>query len=471
MNNSIMSHSMCVLKGKNIYIQKENKHISQSVSLLIKDGKISEINDVHHAYGPTVPVFDFQDWAVMPGLVDTHAHINEPGRTEWEGFLTATLAAAAGGITTVVDMPLNSIPATVSQSAMDEKLQAASGKCMIDYGLWGGVIPGNEQELEGMIENGIMGFKCFLCPSGVAEFPHVLKADLERAMPILAQHKIPLLVHAEIEQEHIAESVVYPETDYRSYLASRPPSWELEAISLVIELAEKHQCPTHVVHLSTAKALPMIRAAKARGVPVTVETCPHYLIFDAETVPTGHTEFKCAPPIRDEANRQALWGGVKDGTIDFIVSDHSPCTPALKCLESGSFTKAWGGIAGLQFSLPTVWTEMVKQGLDLSDLIRLMCTRTSQFVGLNDRKGSIALGMDADFVIWDPQEMDVIQANRILHRHKTSPYVGRQVQGKIKQVFLRGHSIYSSSEYIEAELLESEALTSRRNGQWMRRKK
>ncbi|HND84852.1 MAG TPA: allantoinase AllB, partial [Pseudobdellovibrionaceae bacterium] len=464
-----MSSTMSILKGKRIYIQNGNKHISQARSLLIKDGKISEINDYHYSYAPSLPVYDFQDWVVMPGLVDTHAHINEPGRTEWEGFLTATLAAAAGGITTVVDMPLNSIPATVSQSAMDEKLKSASNKCMIDYGLWGGVIPGNDNELEGMIASGIMGFKCFLCPSGVDEFPHVQKTDLERAMPILARHKIPLLVHAEIEQQHIAESVVYPETDYRSYLASRPPSWELEAISLVIELAEKYQCPTHVVHLSTAKALPMIRAAKERGVPVTVETCPHYLIFDAETVPAGHTEFKCAPPIRDEANRQALWGGVKDGTIDFIVSDHSPCTPALKCLESGNFAKAWGGIAGLQFSLPAVWTEMIKQGLDLSDLIRLMSDRTSQFVGLNDRKGSIAVGKDADFVVWDPQENDAIQANRILHRHKTSPYIGRQIQGRIKQVFLRGNSIFSSGEYIESEFLESEALTSRRNGQWMRR--
>lgn len=441
------SHAQSIIvRGDRLCLWDGQKNQIQPASMLIKNGVIAEIGLKNKTYSQfeKIPELDAQNLLVTPGVVDTHAHINEPGRTDWEGFATATLAAAAGGITTVIDMPLNSIPATTSLAAMKEKLAAAGTQCRIDFGLWGGVIPGNSAELEPMIKAGIMGFKCFLCPSGVDEFPHVSRADLNLAMPILAKHKRPLLVHAEIEGA--CTSFHKNPQDYETYLESRPPEWELEAIAMMIELAELHHCHVHIVHLSTAEALPMIKSAKERGVCLTVETCPHYLVFESENVQPNHTEFKCAPPIRNAANRQALWKGVVDGVIDFIVSDHSPCVPALKRFETGDFVKAWGGIAGLQLSFLSVWTEMQKHGLGISDLVRLMCMNTANFSGLSARKGVLAVGKDADFVLWDPELKHTVTADTILHRHKVTPYVGMSLLGQIHQVFLRGNEIFKLSK-------------------------
>jgi allantoinase len=406
-------------------------------TLLVRDGRIAEIDPLS---GRDEPAEDLGELAVLPGIVDTHAHINEPGRTEWEGFETATRAAAAGGITTVIDMPLNSIPATTSLAALKTKAASAEGHCSIDYGFWGGVIPGNSRELRPMIEAGVFGFKAFLCPSGVEEFPHVDEKELRRAMPILAQAQVPLLVHAEIE------SAVSPDGDpskYQTYLDSRPQAWEIEAIRLMIRLARETGCRTHIVHLSASDALGELIAARAQGVPITAETCPHYLAFDAEAIEKGHTEFKCAPPIREKANREKLWKAVREGAIEFIVSDHSPCTPALK--PKGDFSKAWGGIAGLQFSLPAVWSEMSARGFKLSDLSRLMSRNTAHFLGL--AKGEISPGHDADLIVFDPDASFIPQESDVLHRHRLTPYAGHQLQGKVHRTYLRGRKIYDAGQF------------------------
>jgi allantoinase len=406
-------------------------------SFEVVDGRIRQ---VLVAASPEIaegtPVLEFRDQVVMPGLVDTHAHINEPGRTEWEGFETATRAAAAGGITTVIDMPLNSIPATTTREALRIKAEAADGKCRIDYGFWGGVVPGNSAELKPMVRAGAFGFKCFLCPSGVDEFPHVREGDLRLAMPILAGLGVPLLVHAELESP-----VDSSETDprhYRTFLESRPQRWEVDAIRMVIRLAAETGCRTHIVHLSAADALADIASARARGVPITAETCPHYLAFTAEEVPDGATHFKCCPPIRDADNRERLWKGLERREIEFVVSDHSPCTPDLKLRESGDFAKAWGGIAGLQFGLPVVWTEMRRRGHSLGELTQWMSARTAAFLGLSHCKGAIAPGMDADFVVFDPDAAFEVRAEQVLHRHTLTPYSGRVLQGRVIHTFLRG---------------------------------
>lgn len=384
-------------------------------------------------------MLDFGNSVVMPGLVDTHAHINEPGRTEWEGFETATRAAAAGGITTVIDMPLNSIPATTTRAALQTKEQAARGKCRIDYGFWGGVVPGNSAELEPMVAAGVFGFKCFLCPSGVDEFPHVGEADLRIAMPILARLGVPLLVHAELETP-VGATQSDPRK-YQGFLESRPQKWEVDAIRMVIRLARETGCRTHIVHLSSGDALPDLIAARAEGVPITAETCPHYLTFISEEIPDGATHFKCCPPIRDFANREKLWKALRSGAIEFVVSDHSPCTPSLKLRNTGDFALAWGGIAGLQFSLPIMWTEMKDRGLGLVELSRWMSFKTAGFLGILDRKGAIGPGLDADFVVFDPEAASEIRTADVLHRHNLTPYSGRKVSGRILKTFLRGVEI------------------------------
>ncbi len=406
-------------------------------SFEVVDGRIRQVVVAASPKIPDgVPVLEFRDQVVMPGLVDTHAHINEPGRTEWEGFETATRAAAAGGITTVIDMPLNSIPATTTLEALRVKAKAAEGKCRIDYGFWGGVVPGNSAELKPMVGAGAFGFKCFLCPSGVDEFQHVGEADLRLAMPILASLGVPLLVHAELESP--VDSHENDPRRYRTFLESRPQSWEVEAIRLVIRLAAETGCRTHIVHLSAADALEDIAAARARGVPITAETCPHYLAFTAEEVPDGATHFKCCPPIRDSGNRERLWKGLARREIEFVVSDHSPCTPDLKLRESGDFAKAWGGIAGLQFGLPVVWTEMRRRGHSLGELSQWMSARTAAFLGLSHSKGTIAPGMDADFVVFDPDAAFDVKEDQVLHRHRLTPYAGRQLQGRVLKTFVRG---------------------------------
>jgi allantoinase len=378
------------------------------------------------------------DLAVIPALVDTHVHVNEPGRTEWEGFKTATRAAAAGGIGTIVDMPLNCSPVTTSRAALETKLAAIKGKLSVDAAFWGGLIPGNLAQLEPLAEGGVVGFKCFLTHSGLDEFPNVTRADLESAMPVIASLGLPLIAHAELDPcgESSGDA-----RDYGTYLASRPGDMELRAIRLLIELCRKTRCRTHVVHLSCAEALEDIERAKAEGLPFTVETCPHYLTFCAEDVPPGATQFKCAPPIRSAENREALWQGLGRGVIDFVVSDHSPCAPELKKLTAGDFLGAWGGIAGLQFTLPAVWSGAKRRGFGLEDVVRWTSENTAAFAGLAN-KGRLEKGRDADVAIVDDAELFDLAPEAVRHRHKTTPYLGRRMQGVVEATYLRGLTVY-----------------------------
>ncbi|MBN1210382.1 MAG: allantoinase AllB [Myxococcaceae bacterium] len=415
----------------------------REAAVVIRDGKLEEVlPDGRTPAG--LPVMDVGSKVVMPGVVDCHAHINEPGRTEWEGFETATRAAAAGGITTVVDMPLNSIPATTTLQALRTKAAAAEGRCAIDYGFWGGVIPGNAGELEGMVDAGVMGFKCFLIHSGVDEFPHVTREDLEHAMPILARRGVPLIVHAELTEHERP-----PQGDtrtYRSYLESRPRRWEDDAIRMMVELCRKHGGRVHIVHLSSSDALKDIAAAKREGLPLSVETCPHYLTFDAEHIPDGATHLKCAPPIREAENREALWAGLARGDIDMVVSDHSPCTPALKHLERGDFAAAWGGIASLQFSLPAVWTGMRARGHGLEQLVLWMCRNPARLIGLEGVKGTLAPGADADLLVFDPDATFTPAETDVLHRHRLTPYTGRALLGVVERTYVRGVPVFTRGE-------------------------
>lgn len=395
----------------------------------------------------TCQLFDFENQVIMPGIVDTHAHINEPGRTDWEGFETATKAAAAGGITTVIDMPLNSIPATTTLSALHEKAAVAQGKCSVDYGFWGGVVPGNAAELETMVRAGAHGFKCFLIESGVDEFQHVQEDDLKKALPILKKLGVPLLAHAELDLPAIAKPLRHSSKDYLDYLFSRPKGWENEAVRMLARLAFETKAQIHIVHLSSSEATEIVKKAKQDGLSFTAETCPHYLTLCAEEIPSGATHFKCAPPIRERANQDALWEALRDNILDFIVSDHSPCTPQLKKLDTGDFTSAWGGISSLQFGLSLIWTEARRRGFTLNDLARWMCERTAAFAGLEKRKGKIEVGLDADIVVWDPEAQFQISTNQIFHRHAVSPYVNKDVYGKVMLTLLRGQPIYDQGTF------------------------
>ena len=391
-----------------------------------------------------LPSEDAGDWVIMPGLVDTHVHINEPGRTEWEGFSTATRAAAAGGITTIIEMPLNSVPATTSVIAFQEKVSAAQGKCWIDVGFWGGVVPGNLGQLKSLLHAGCFGFKCFLTPSGVAEFPCLSKSDLHLALIEVGSLGALLLVHAEL-----LEFINSPTSDgrkYSTYLNSRPKIAENSAIQLLLRLSAEIGCAVHIVHLSSAEALEFLRAARSRRLPVTVETCPHYLAFRAEEIPDGATEFKCAPPIREANNCEALWEGLRDGDIDMIVTDHSPCPPQMKQKATGDFLAAWGGIGSLQLSLPVVWTEAKRRGFNEEDIARWMAAAPARLAGLSNQKGKIAPGYDADFVVWDPSEEFTVKPESLCHRHKLTPYASRRLSGVVKETYLRGQPISSARQ-------------------------
>lgn len=380
-----------------------------------------------------------EESVVMPGLVDTHVHINAPGRTEWEGFRSATLAAAAGGVTTVVDMPLNSIPPTTTLAGFKTKLETARDDCFVDVGFWGGVVPGNTRELAPMFAAGVVGFKCFLVPSGVDEFEHVTEEHLREAMPELTRLGALLIVHAELPGSIRTDG--FGAADYQSFLESRPRVAENEAIELMIRLSREFGTRVHIVHLSSAEAIPLLREAQAAGVKITAETCPHYLHFAAEEVPAGATEFKCCPPIRERDNREELWDGLKDGTIGLIVSDHSPCPGEMKLRESGDFMKAWGGIASLQLRLPVVWTEARRRGFSLLDVARWLCANPARQVSLAPQKGSIVVGKDADIVIWNPDEQFTVTPSTLHHRHKLTPYAGEVLSGVVQQTFLRGRKI------------------------------
>ncbi|MFN8672077.1 MAG: allantoinase AllB [Candidatus Sericytochromatia bacterium] len=412
--------------------------------LLIKDEKILDITKTYTENS----FHDVGNSVVMAGIVDSHVHVNEPGRTDWEGFETATKAAAAGGITTLVDMPLNCSPVTVSEKALNIKLEAIKGKLWVDCGFWGGVIPNNLDELEKLLKAGVLGCKAFLIDSGIDEFPNANKKDLQEAMPILKKYNVPLLVHAELEDEASKNFVYTDSKSYQNFLDSRPKSLEDNAINLVIELCKENHCRTHIVHLSSADALNSINEAKKSGLPFSVETCPHYLTFSAEEIDDGDTRFKCCPPIREKSNNEKLWDGVKNGTIDFIVSDHSPCTANLKLMEAGDIEKAWGGISGLQFSLSLIWTEAKKREISIETLSDLMSVKTAEFIGLANTKGKISKGFDADLLIWNPEEEFVIEEKMIQHKNKVTPYLNKKLFGVVKETYLRGNKIYENGNFI-----------------------
>ena len=429
------------IKSQKVLLSPEGPSLAvlRPAVVYIRDGKILKISDeLEKNYSGQV--IDVGSDVVMPGICDTHVHMNEPGRTEWEGIETATKAAAAGGITTLVDMPLNSIPPTTTVEALALKRASAQRTAYVDYGFWGGVIPDNKKDLESLISSGVLGFKTFMIDSGVAEFPMASEMVIRESLPVLAKHKVPLLVHAELESSvNVKES---SSRAYSHYLESRPQKWEVDAIRLIIELAKESGGHLHIVHLSAAQALSEIRKAKEQKIAITAETCPHYLTLQSEEIRDGATHFKCAPPIRENRNREDLWRGLEQGIIDFIVSDHSPCTPQLKKLETGDFDAAWGGIAGLQFSLPVIWTEMQKKGLTLAQLSYWMSESTVKFLKVKGKSGKIEMGSDADLVVWDPNAQFVLKESQIFHRHKVTPYLGKKLYGVIKKTFVRGQCVF-----------------------------
>ncbi len=396
-----------------------------------------------------IPLLDAGDDVVFPGLVDAHVHVNEPGRTEWEGFETATRAAAAGGVTMIVDMPLNSVPATTTPAGLAEKAAAARGKCRVDVGFWGGVVPGNAGHLEALHAAGVLGFKCFLTPSGVDEFRSVTESDLREAMPVLARLGSVLLAHAEwpavvdAATRKVRANPGFNPRSHATWLESRPPESEDRAIDLLIRLCRETHCPVHVVHLVSRGALLALTAARQEGLPITVETCPHYLTFASEEVPDGATVYKCAPPIRDRENREALWAALGEGGIDFVATDHSPCPPAMKRQETGDFFAAWGGIASLQFLLPAVWTGAKSRGIPPERLAEWLCRRPAALAGLAGRKGTIAPGCDADLVVWNPEATFRVDPTAAFHRHPISPYAGRTLAGRVTHTILRGRTVYA----------------------------
>jgi allantoinase len=414
-------------------------------AIVIRDGEIAEIGPHDFISEHT---FDYGDSVIMPGIVDTHVHINEPGRTEWEGFETATMSAAAGGVTTIIEMPLNSIPPTTTREALEMKIATARGKLYVDVGLWGGVVPENEHHLAKMHEEGAFGFKCFLVPSGVPEFEAAAESVLRSVLPQLARLGVPLLVHAELPELIDPATLAVKDKDpriYSTWLQSRPKEAEDQAIELLIHLAERYRARIHVVHLSSASAIPKIREAKQRGVSITVETCPHYLTIAAEEVPDGGTAFKCAPPIRESANQKELWAALQENVIDFIASDHSPAPPEIKCCETGDFMRAWGGIASLQLGLPLVWTGARKHNIGIEHVANWLCRRPARLAAL-PQKGEISLGCDADFVIWNPEESFEVRSERLFFRHKLTPYSGRRLFGVVQSTFLRGEEIFSNGK-------------------------
>jgi allantoinase len=406
-----------------------------SVAVGVRAGRIAHLAAYDDPSEAEAIVELLDDEVLLPGLVDTHVHVNEPGRTEWEGFETATRAAAAGGVTTIVDMPLNSIPPTTTVAALEEKRAAARDRVWVDVGFWGGAVPGNVADLSALQDAGVFGFKCFLIDSGVEEFPHLSSDEFVDAMTETARIGALMLVHAE-DAALIDDSRAHG-TAYAGFLDSRPQAAEERAIDVVIDAARRTGGRAHVVHLSAADAIPALRAARAGGVDVSVETCPHYLTFDAAEVPDGATEFKCCPPIRDADNRDLLWQGLAAGDIDLVVTDHSPCLLELKRRDLGDFGQAWGGIASLQLGLPAVWTAARERGHGLADVVRWMATAPADRVGLPDR-GRIEVGAAADLCVFAPDEAFVVDPARLHHRHPVSAYAGRTLTGTVRQTWLHG---------------------------------
>ena len=422
--------------------------IEQPASIQIDNGRILRVGGYEEC-SAGVDLLDVGNLVVSPGIVDTHVHVNEPGRTDWEGFDTATRAAAAGGVTTIVDMPLNCVPATTTTRALAAKRQAASGRCHVDVAFWAGVVPGNDGEIDALVDAGARGFKCFLVPSGVDEFPAVDESDLRRVMPILARRRVPLLVHAESPAfiRSVGAELVRPEHNaYGTYLATRPPEAEVEAVRLMIDLAAAFSVPVHIVHVAAAGAVAEIARARERGVPITAETCPHYLTFAAGDIPDGATVFKCAPPIRDASHRDALWDGLKRGALDLVATDHSPSPPALKC--GLDFFHAWGGIASLEHSLAVMWTGARARGFTPADLARWMSAAPGRLARFAGRKGVIEAGGDADLVIWDPDAEFTVDPARLQQRHKLTPYAERRLRGVVRTTLVRGERVWDEGRLV-----------------------
>jgi len=395
-------------------------------------------------------VADFGDLAILPGLVDSHIHINEPGRTEWEGFRTATRAAAAGGYTMLVDMPLNCVPATTLPEALEAKRKAAQGQCQVDWAAWAGLVPDNAEQIVSLASAGVSGFKCFLVHPGIDEFTMVNESHLRTALPNLKKTGLPLLVHAELPGPIDSATQELMQADwrmYKTYLHSRPGEAELSAIELLIRLCEESGCRIHIVHLSTSKALARLRDAKRRGLPITVESCPHYLHLCSEEISNGATLNKCAPPIRNRENREALWRGLREGIIDLVATDHSPCPPAMKQMEHGDFRSAWGGIPSVSLALSLMWTEASHRDCSLVDIARWMAEGPAQLAGVEGRKGRLAAGFDADMVVFDPEAEWTVTPAELHYRHALSPYLGERLTGKVVMTFLRGECVYRQGSF------------------------
>jgi allantoinase len=412
----------------------------EQIQAVVPPGQIPWGTDIH----------DFGDAAILPGLVDSHLHINDPGRTEWEGFDSATRAAAAGGYTFLVDMPLNCLPATTTVAALEAKRAAARGKCWVDWAAWGGVVQGNQEDIEALAAAGVLGFKCFLIHPGIDGFTMVRGEDLRTALPHLARTGLPLLVHAELAGPIEAATATLVDADWRcyaTYLKSRPDDAELSAIRMMLALCRQYKFRLHIVHLSSSLALPELRAAKSEGLPVSVETCPHYLHLVAEDISDAETLCKCAPPIRNRQNREVLWQALRDGVIDLVATDHSPCPPAMKKMDEGSFKTAWGGVSSLSVALSVMWTEASSRGFTLLDVVRWMAEGPARLAGCQDRKGRIAAGYDADLVVFDPEANFQVTPERLHYRYPLSPYLGETLRGVVKATFLRAQPLLAEGGF------------------------
>jgi len=421
----------------------------KTAAVLVQDGRILDVV-LSDQLPAQISVKDFGEAVLLPGLVDSHVHINEPGRTEWEGFRTATRAAAAGGYTLLVDMPLNCLPATTTVAALEAKRAAASGQCYVDWRAWGGVVSDNQEHLEGLAASGVPGFKCFLIHPGIDGFTMVNERELRVVLPHLARTGLPLLVHAELPGPVDAATRRLAGADwskYTTYLQSRPDEAELSAIQLMISLCREYHFRLHIVHLATSQALDMLRAAKSEGLPVSVETCPHYLHFSSDKIPDGQTLFKCAPPVRSQENREKLWQGLQEGVIDLVATDHSPCPPEMKRIDERNFRSAWGGISSLSLALPVMWSEASGRGFTLMDIARWMAEGPARLAGSEPQKGRIAKNFDADFVVFEPEAEFTATEDRLFYRHRVSPYLGEKLCGVVKATYLRGECVFADGKF------------------------
>src|SRR6202045_164897 len=424
-------------------------HAIKAAVVLVEDRRILDVVPPDQLPAQ-IPVKDFGEAAILPGLVDSHVHVNEPGRTEWEGFRTATRAAAAGGYTLLVDMPLNCLPATTTVDALEVKRKTASGQCYVDWMAWGGVVSDNQEHIESLAAAGVPGFKCFLIHPGIDGFTMVNEQELRAALPHLARTGLPLLVHAELPGPVDAATLRLAAADwskYATYLQARPDEAELSAIQLMISLCREYHFRLHIVHLATSQALDMLRAAKSEGLPVSAETCPHYLHFSSDKIPDGQTLFKCAPPVRGRENREELWQGLREGAIDLVATDHSPCPPEMKRLDEQNFRTAWGGISSLSLALPVMWTEANGRGFTLIDIARWMAEGPARLAGGESHKGRIAKDFDADFVVFEPEAEFIATEDRLFYRHRVSPYLGEKLCGVVKATYLRGECLFADGKF------------------------